>query len=130
MRFAIVMVLGLCMACPPATEEQDSDEQTTSGGEGETEVIVERVDENGDEDEGVLSDEPPAEQAVTCTSSSDCPEGQQCYGEAGCDTTWTCQDPRPCTRDLVTYCACSGETVQGSGSCPPEPYSARGACGG
>lgn len=127
MRFAIVMALGLCMACP-ATEEQDSDEQTTTGGEGETEVIVERVDENSDE--GVLSDEPPAEQAVTCTSSSDCPEGQQCYGEAGCDTTWTCQDPRPCTRDLVTYCACSGETVQGSGSCPPEPYSARGACGG
>ena len=129
MRFAIVMALGLCMACPPATEEQDSDEQTTTGGEGETEVIVERVDEDGS-DEGVLSDEPPAEQAVTCTSSSDCPEGQQCFGEAGCDTTWTCQDPRPCTRDLVTYCACSGQTVQGSGSCPPEPYSARGACEG
>ncbi len=128
MRFTIMMALGLCMACPPASEEQDSQEQTSTGGEGETEVIVERVDDDGDE--GVLSDEPPAEQAVTCTSSRDCPDGQQCYGEAGCDTTWTCQDARPCTRDLVTYCACSGQTVQGSGSCPPEPYSARGACEG
>jgi len=28
----------------------------------------------------------------------------------------------------VTYCGCDGQTFQGSGSCPPRPYSHRGAC--
>ena len=125
----IAMMLVLLVGCPPAEDGGGSSEETrTTGGEGETEVIVERVDEG--EDEGRLSDEPPEPRALECTSSSDCPEGQQCHGEAGCDTAWTCGDPRPCTRDLVTYCACSGETVQGSGSCPPEPYSRRGSCDG
>ena len=126
MRWALMLVLLL--GCPPADEGgTNDDEQTTTGGEGETEVIVERVEDP--EDEGRLSDEPP-DQVTACNSSADCPEGQQCYGEPGCDEPWTCQDPRPCTRDLVTYCSCNGETVQGSGSCPPERYEHRGACGG
>lgn len=121
------MILVLLLGCPPADEGGTTDdEQTTTGGEGETTVVVERVED--DEDEGRLSDEPPEPSAIECTASSDCPDGQQCYGEAGCETAWTCQDPRPCTRDLVTYCSCNGETVQGSGSCPPEPYARRGSC--
>ena len=122
----LALVLAFLLGCPPA-DEGDTNEQTstTTGGEGETEVVVERVEEEDREVE--LADEPAV---TTCTSSRDCLEGQQCFGEAGCDVQWTCQEPRPCTRDLVTYCGCSGETVQGSGSCPPEPYSRRGACDG
>lgn len=67
-------------------------------------------------------------QPTTCSSSSDCPDGQQCTGDEGCDVAWTCQPPRPCTRDLRPYCTCDGRTVRGSGSCPPEPFRSRGAC--
>lgn len=63
-----------------------------------------------------------------CRSSADCGRGEQCIGGEGCDQPWTCQPMRGCTRDLVTYCSCQGETVQGSGSCPPEPYAHRGPC--
>ena len=128
MRIAIAgMLIVSSWGCPPAETGNQEEEQTSTGGEGETVVVVERVDEN--EPEPV---DEPAEttDATTCTSSSDCPEGQLCAGEEGCDVAWTCQPPRPCTRDLVTYCGCSGETVQGSGSCPPEPYVHRGACEG
>ena len=63
-----------------------------------------------------------------CTSSSECAQGERCTGDEGCDQLWTCQPTVGCTRDLVTYCSCGGETVQGSGSCPPEPYAHRGPC--
>jgi len=63
-----------------------------------------------------------------CRSSSECAQGEICVGEAGCDQVWTCEPSRACTRDLVVYCSCRGETVQGSGSCPPEPYAHRGPC--
>ena len=63
-----------------------------------------------------------------CASSNDCPDGQMCAGPEGCATPWTCQPARACTRDLQPYCTCDGRTVRGSGSCPPEPYVARGAC--
>ena len=122
----LALALAFLLGCPPADEGETNEQtSTTTGGEGETEVVVERVEEEEGEREVELADEPTV---TTCTSSRDCPEGQQCFGEAGCDVQWTCQEPRPCTRDLVTYCGCSGETVQGSGSCPPEPYSRRGAC--
>lgn len=121
-----LLMLALLLGCPPADDGGGEQEQTTTtGGEGETTVVVERVDED---EPDVAPDPEPTSDATACTSQSDCPEGQLCAGEAGCDSVWTCQDPRPCTRDLVTYCACSGETVQGSGSCPPEPYERRGAC--
>lgn len=66
--------------------------------------------------------------AVPCTSNADCASNQMCAGPEGCDVQWTCQPQRACTRDLRMYCSCRGETVSGSGSCPPEPYSHRGPC--
>jgi hypothetical protein len=65
-----------------------------------------------------------------CEDSSDCSEGEMCTGPQGCDVQWTCQPSRPCTKDLQTYCSCEGETVRGSGSCPPVPYLHRGFCEG
>lgn len=57
-----------------------------------------------------------------------CPEGQTCQGPEGCTTAWTCQPARSCSKDLAEYCTCDGRTVDGSGSCPPEPYAYRGPC--
>lgn len=69
---------------------------------------------------------PPA--PGTCTSSADCPDGQMCSGPEGCDAAWTCGPARPCTRDYVAYCGCDGQTMHGSGSCPPGPFRSRGEC--
>jgi Cys-rich repeat protein len=69
---------------------------------------------------------PPA--PVECTTSADCPTGQTCVGPQGCGVAWTCRADVMCTRDLRTFCACDGRTVQGSGSCPPEPWVHEGAC--
>lgn len=83
---------------------------------------------------GTEGDAPPLEtpaaeaEGTPCTSSADCAQGEMCSGPEGCDVTWTCQPAGPCTRDLVTYCGCDGQTIQGSGSCPPAPYSHRGEC--
>lgn len=68
------------------------------------------------------------EEEPTCTSNDDCEEGEMCAGPAGCDIPWTCQPMRPCTRDLRQYCSCDGETIEGSGSCPPAPYKHPGPC--
>ena len=65
---------------------------------------------------------------ASCTTSEDCPQGQICSGDAGCDTSWTCKPPRPCTRDLVTFCGCDGETFQSSSSCPGAQYRNVGQC--
>lgn len=88
-------------------------------------------DVGGDvEGEGIAGGEAPAAPAegTPCTSFDDCAQGEICAGPEGCDVPWTCQPSRPCTRDLVTYCGCDGQTTQGSGSCPPGPYSRRGEC--
>ncbi len=66
--------------------------------------------------------------ARTCRSSADCGEGELCFGPEGCDVEWTCVPDRPCTRDLAFYCGCDGQSLTGSGSCPPAPYAHRGEC--
>jgi|GEM_PF-4914860 len=71
---------------------------------------------------------PPGEEEPTCTSNDDCEEDEMCAGPAGCDVPWTCKPMRPCTRDLRQYCSCEGETIEGSGSCPPAPYKHPGPC--
>jgi hypothetical protein len=73
--------------------------------------------------------ETPTPVAKTCTTSADCAKGEMCQGPEGCGTPWTCGPQKPCTRDLVTYCGCDGQTFKGSGSCPARPYASRGACG-
>lgn len=67
-------------------------------------------------------------EAKTCTSNADCGDDEMCAGPAGCDVPWTCQQHRPCTMDLRAYCSCEGETIHGSGSCPPAPYKHAGEC--
>lgn len=120
---AIALTLWMALGCEPMTEQ---DGTTSSGGEtvresdGDTTVEVIRDD---------TTDAPPAE-GRTCQTSADCGDEEMCFGEAGCDTPWTCQPLRPCTRDLVVYCGCDGERHEGSGSCPPAPYAHRGACEG
>jgi hypothetical protein len=84
-----------------------------------------QTDEPADGDEPVAS---PLPEGSPCTPESECAEGLFCHGDEGCDVEWTCQPMRPCTRDLVVYCGCDGETFQGSGSCPGRPYQSRGAC--
>lgn len=69
---------------------------------------------------------PPA--GKTCKSNADCAQGEQCSGPQGCGSVWTCGPPRVCTRDLVTFCGCNGEEFKASGSCPTQPYRARGKC--
>jgi hypothetical protein len=70
----------------------------------------------------------PVATGKTCTTSDECADGELCAGPAGCGIAWTCVPQRPCTRDLVIFCSCEGKTVQGSGSCPPEPYQHAGSC--
>lgn len=64
----------------------------------------------------------------TCTSNEDCEDGTFCTGPAGCVVPWTCEPMRPCTMDLRPYCSCEGETIEGSGTCPPAPYLHAGPC--
>ena len=64
----------------------------------------------------------------TCTTAADCPEGQECAGPEGCAAAWTCLPAKTCTQNLVPYCGCTGETFQGSSTCPPRPYASRGRC--
>lgn len=66
--------------------------------------------------------------AQTCRSNADCASGEMCDGAEGCDAAWTCVPERACSTDLAEYCGCDGRTVRGSGSCPPAPFSRRGAC--
>lgn len=66
--------------------------------------------------------------AKTCDSSAECGPGMMCDGPAGCGKPWTCVKQRPCTKDLVNYCGCDGQTLRGSGSCPPGPFQHVGEC--
>ncbi len=85
--------------------------------------------DDGTGDDPVSSDDPaPVPEGGECSAPGQCAEGLFCAGEEGCDATWTCQPMRPCTRDLVMYCGCDGETFEGSGTCPSRPYAHRGAC--
>lgn len=65
----------------------------------------------------------------SCRGNVDCTAGTQCVGFEGCYIPWTCQPSPPCTRDLVTYCACNGSTFMASSTCPGQPYLHRGSCG-
>ncbi len=65
---------------------------------------------------------------VPCRGNVDCSAGTQCVGPEGCGIPWSCQPATPCTRDLVTYCACDGTTFMASSSCPGRPFAQRGAC--
>ena len=69
------------------------------------------------------------EDGAICFRSVECASGQ-CEG-ASCDRTQpgNCVSAnRPCTANLVEYCACGGRTFSGSGSCPGEPIRHRGSC--
>jgi hypothetical protein len=66
--------------------------------------------------------------ARACTARADCAEDEMCAGPPGCGVAWTCVPERPCTMDLRAYCSCDGETIHGSGTCPPAPYQHAGEC--
>lgn len=63
-----------------------------------------------------------------CVSTPDCPPGLVCEGGAGCDKTWACVPQRPCTRDLVAFCGCDGQTFFASSTCPGRRYAHLGTC--
>ena len=66
---------------------------------------------------------------VVCSSNADCGAGEVCGAFEGCGpAARRCTPDRACTKDLVEYCGCDGKTIQGSGSCPPAPFTHRGPC--
>ena len=71
----------------------------------------------------------PCPEPRSCTSSAQCQRGEMCLGPEGCAAVWTCQPARSCTKDLASFCGCTGQTFEGSSSCPPERYAHRGPCG-
>ena len=149
------LLFATFVACAGASSQTDpvapEEEVTVRESEPPVETIVEtNVDEapaEGDQPAGVLGtgdmsglmgapSETDAEAETEdpdvqheCTRGS-CPEGQMCTGPEGCGFAWTCQPARPCTRDLVPFCACDGRTFRGSSRCPDRPYRHRGACRG
>lgn len=122
---APLLVTALCFGCGGASDDESEETTEDSSGDEVSDAPVPPMQ--------TVEPPPDGEPSVNasaggCQSSADCADGEMCSGEEGCDQVWTCQPMRPCTRDLATYCSCSGETVQGSGSCPPEPYAHRGPC--
>jgi hypothetical protein len=47
---------------------------------------------------------------------------------AVCEAEWICSEQAACSRDLVSYCGCDGETFEGSSNCAPHAFAHRGAC--
>jgi len=64
----------------------------------------------------------PCSMAKECQSNI-C-EGQGCGYNAG----RCAPSNRRCTRDLVAYCSCSGQTFGASGTCPGRIYRHKGVC--
>lgn len=65
-----------------------------------------------------------------CTTADQCASGV-CEG-MGCEdsTPGTCMPVhRGCTKDLVAFCTCAGETIRTSSRCPGTRVAQRGACG-
>lgn len=64
----------------------------------------------------------------TCVSSIECQSGI-CEGK-GCDGSGAVcvTAERMCTKDLVPYCGCDGQTFETSGSCAGRPYAHKGPC--
>jgi len=122
-----MLLAALSFACTPPGSD-DADEAETSGDEAEAQTHESDETSSETEADDPSLGEAEATEGSPCSSGADCPDGMMCTGEIGCDVSWTCQPARPCTRDLVQYCGCDGETIQGSGSCPPAPFSARGPC--
>jgi hypothetical protein len=75
---------------------------------------------------------PPAEQKLAdgaaCDAADQCASGI-CEGEGCGPGQGVCAArDRACTRDLVAYCSCEGETFRTSGSCPGRRFAHRGEC--
>lgn len=66
---------------------------------------------------GICFDEP-------CTGACAPAEG----AELSCSSDWQCLSVLVCTRDIVSYCGCDGDTFEASSSCPPFAYAYEGAC--
>lgn len=75
-------------------------------------------------------DEPPTDEDRTCTSSAECPAGEQCYGPPGCGMSWRCERVRGCGATRVELCGCDGQSFRASPHCPGRPYLRRGSCDG
>ncbi len=123
---ALALWIGsLTIACGGSEANEEDETTEESSGDEVSDAPVPAMHTVDPPPDGVASVNPSA---TGCRSSSECAQGEICSGAEGCDQVWTCEPARACTRDLVTYCNCDGETVQGSGSCPPEPYAHRGPC--
>jgi hypothetical protein len=62
-----------------------------------------------------------------CTTSADCPPGQQCAGSQGCDVQWTCQHTL-CSNPPMTWCGCDGQTYTTTNGCATRPFVHEGPC--
>jgi len=70
----------------------------------------------------------PLPAGAACDTGTDCQSGV-CEG-MGCGSgQGVCAAAdRICTRDLVAYCGCDGQTFTASGTCSGQRYAKRGAC--
>ncbi len=70
----------------------------------------------------------PLPAGSACNQGSDCASGV-CEGMGCGPGQGVCAAAnRICTRDLVDYCGCDGQSFSGSGTCPGQRYEKRGAC--
>jgi hypothetical protein len=65
---------------------------------------------------------------AACDAADQCDSGT-CEGEGcGAGQGVCAAADRACTRDLVAYCGCDGQTFRSSGSCPGQRFASRAAC--
>ncbi|MEM9492460.1 MAG: hypothetical protein AAGC55_25155 [Myxococcota bacterium] len=71
----------------------------------------------------------PAADGAACLSAADCASGL-CEGQGcGAEQPGVCVPAqRACTRDLVPFCGCDGQTFRSSSRCPGRRYSQTGKC--
>jgi hypothetical protein len=68
------------------------------------------------------------DEGIACSAGKECKSGT-CEGQGcGFNAGRCAPASRACTKDLVQYCGCNGETFGASGSCPGRTYRAKGAC--
>lgn len=65
--------------------------------------------------------------ARICSTTAECPAGQECSGPPGCDVQWTCQHTL-CSSPMQSWCDCAGVTYTTANGCATRPFVHEGPC--
>lgn len=69
--------------------------------------------------------------ATECKTTADCPSGQYCQAQDGCNTPGVCK-PKPtgviCAQVITKYCTCEGETKVSNNGCIFDRFAHKGEC--